>query len=63
VKGGGTLYVPTPAEKAKFKNAAAPVYEWFKGNVPNGPKTFDALAYAATLAEKKIDGGAMMDVK
>ena len=33
VAGGGDLYVPTPQEKAQFKNAASPVYDWFKSNV------------------------------
>ncbi|MEL7117155.1 MAG: TRAP transporter substrate-binding protein DctP, partial [Pseudomonadota bacterium] len=28
--GGGDLYVPTPDEKAAFKDAAAPVFDWFK---------------------------------
>ncbi|MGA1600328.1 MAG: TRAP transporter substrate-binding protein DctP [bacterium] len=30
-KAGGTIYVPTPAEKEAFKAAAAPVYDWYKG--------------------------------
>ena len=28
-KAGGTIYVPTPSEKAAFKTAAAPVYDWY----------------------------------
>ena len=36
VAGGGDLYVPTPAEKAAFKEAASPVYDWFKSNVDGG---------------------------
>ena len=63
VTGGGTLYVPTPEEKAMFKQAAAPVYDWFKANIKEGGKMFDALTAAAAAAEEKIDGGAMMDVK
>ena len=63
VAAGGTLYVPTPEEKAMFKQAAAPVYDWFKANVAEGGKMFDALTTAAAAAEEKIDGGAMMDVK
>ena len=44
VAGGGDLYVPTPAEKAAFKEAAAaPVYDWFKANVDGGTEAFDAL--------------------
>lgn len=60
---GGDLYVPTVAEKAAFKEAAAPVYEWFKGNIANGEVAFTALTDAAAGAEAKIDGGAMMDIK
>ncbi len=63
VDGGGTLYVPTPEEKAMFKTKAAPVYDWFKANVANGPKIFDAITVAAAAAEKKIDGAVMADIK
>ncbi len=28
-KAGGTIYVQTPSEKAAFKTAAAPVYDWY----------------------------------
>jgi len=28
-KAGGTIYVPTPSEKAAFKAAAVPVYDWY----------------------------------
>lgn len=60
---GGDLYVPTPEEKAAFKEAAAPVYEWFKANIDNGDAAFTALTDAAAGAEAKIDGNAAMDVK
>ncbi|MGB1829842.1 MAG: TRAP transporter substrate-binding protein DctP, partial [Paracoccaceae bacterium] len=40
VAGGGDLYVPTPEEKAAFKEAAAPVYDWFKANVDGGEQAF-----------------------
>lgn len=63
VAGGGDLYVPTPAEKAAFKEAASPVFDWFKENVRGGPDVFDALATAAAAAEEKINGSAMMDIK
>ena len=54
VAGGGDLYVPTPAEKAAFKDAAAPVYDWFKKNVDGGPKIFDALTSAVAATEKSL---------
>jgi TRAP-type C4-dicarboxylate transport system substrate-binding protein len=63
VAGGGDLYVPSPSEKAAFKEAAAPVYDWFKSNVKGGEKIFDALTSAVSEAEAKIDGAAMMDLK
>lgn len=63
VAGGGDLYVPTPEEKAAFKEAAAPVYDWFKSNVQDGEKIFDALTSAVAVAEEEINGERMMDMK
>lgn len=63
VAGGGNLYVPTPEEKAMFREAAAPVFDWFKENIREGETFYQALVDAAAAAEEKIDGGAMMDVK
>ena len=63
VAGGGDLYVPSPEEKAMFKEAAAPVYDWFKSNIKGGPEVFDALVTAVAAAEEKINSGAMMDIK
>jgi len=40
---GGTIYVPTPEQKAQFQTAAEPVYTWFKGNVKDGQKWYDLL--------------------
>ncbi|MDA5558015.1 TRAP transporter substrate-binding protein [Shimia sp. MMG029] len=62
VAGGGDLYVPTPAEKAAFKEAAAPVYDWFKGNVKGGEEIFDALASAVADAEADIEAGMASDL-
>ena len=55
VAGGGDLYVPTPAEKAAFKEAAAPVYDWFKSNVDGGTAAFDALVASVADAEADIN--------
>ena len=55
VTGGGTLYVPTPEQKAAFKAAAAPVYDWFKSNVDGGEEVFDAMVAAAEEAAARID--------
>ena len=62
VAGGGDLYVPTPAEKAAFKTAAAPVYDWFKANVKGGPEVFDALTSAVAAAEKDINAANAKDL-
>ncbi len=54
VSGGGTIYVPNPEEKQMFKEAASPVYVWFKENVEGGEEVFDALVAAAADAEAEI---------
>ena len=63
VAGGGDLYVPTPEQKAAFKSAAAPVYDWFKANVKGGPEAFDALTGAVAAAEADINAGAAKDIQ
>ena len=62
VAGGGTLYVPTPAEKAQFREAAAPVYDWFKANIKGGSEIFDALVGAVAEAEADIEAGMASDL-
>ena len=51
---GGEIYVPTADEKAAFKAAVAPVFDWFKANVKNGPEVLDAFMAASSAAEAKI---------
>ena len=62
VAGGGSLYVPTPEQKASFKKAATPVYKWFKSNVKNGTVVFNALTYAVSKAEADISVGMSQDL-
>ena len=62
VAGGGDLYVPTPEEKAAFKSAAAPVYDWFKANVDGGEEVFDALTSAVAAAEAELNSGRASDI-
>ena len=62
VAGGGDLYVPTPDEKAQFREAAAPVYDWFKSNIQGGPEVFDALTSAVAEVEADLAEGAMKDL-
>ncbi len=62
VAGGGDLYVPTPAEKAQFREAAAPVYDWFKQNIDGGEEIFDALVAAVAEAEADLEAGTAQDI-
>jgi len=62
VAGGGDLYVPSPEEKAAFKDAAAPVYDWFKANVDGGEAVFDALTSAVADSEADINAARQADV-
>jgi TRAP-type C4-dicarboxylate transport system substrate-binding protein len=62
VAGGGDLYVPTPAEKAAFKDAAAPVYDWFKGNVTRGEDVLAALTDAVAAAEADVNAARAADL-
>jgi len=62
VAGGGDLYVPTPEEKAAFKSAAAPVYDWFKANVDGGEEVFGALTSAVAAAEAELNSGRASDI-
>jgi TRAP-type C4-dicarboxylate transport system substrate-binding protein len=62
VADGGDLYVPTPDEKAAFKAAASPVYEWFTANVEGGPEVFDALNAAVASAEAEIGAARAKDL-
>jgi len=63
VAGGGDLYVPTPAEKAAFKEAAAPVFDWFRDNVNRGGEILDALNAAVAEAETEIGAAREADMK
>jgi len=62
-KAGGDLYVPTPMEKAQFKESAEPVYAWFKDNIKDGDKWFDLLSKSASTAENKIAKDYALDLK
>ncbi len=62
VAGGGDLYVPTPDEKAAFKDAASPVYDWFKSNVTRGDEIFTALTDAVAAAEADVNASRAADL-
>ncbi|MCY4034658.1 MAG: TRAP transporter substrate-binding protein DctP [Hyphomicrobiales bacterium] len=63
VAGGGDLYVPTPEEKEAFKEAASPVYDWFKSNIDGGEEVFDAFTSAIAEAEDNVNGGRDRDIE
>jgi len=52
---GGDLYVPSPDEKAAFRDAAAPVYDWFAANVEGGAEILTALQNAVAEVEAALD--------
>lgn len=60
---GGELYVPSPEEKALFKEAANPVYDWFKTSIKDGDKWFTELSTAASASEKSIADAYAADLK
>ncbi|MEO0358050.1 MAG: C4-dicarboxylate ABC transporter substrate-binding protein, partial [Pseudomonadota bacterium] len=62
VAGGGTLYVPTPEEKAMFAEAAAPVQDWFRANVDGGDRILDALIAGVAEAEAELSAGRDADL-
>ncbi|NNK79352.1 MAG: TRAP transporter substrate-binding protein DctP [Litoreibacter sp.] len=63
VADGGDLYVPTPAEKAAFKEAATPVYDWFQSNVDGGGEIFTALVDAVAEAEAELEASRAADIR
>ncbi|MEM1360629.1 MAG: TRAP transporter substrate-binding protein DctP [Pseudomonadota bacterium] len=63
VAGGGDLYVLTPEQKEAFKEAAAPVYDWFQSNVTRGEEIFTALTDAVAVAEAEINEGRDKDIQ
>ncbi|MGO4853421.1 TRAP transporter substrate-binding protein [Phaeovulum sp. W22_SRMD_FR3] len=59
---GGEVYVPTAEEKAAFKEAATPVFDWFKGNVTGGAEVFDQFTAAITKAQAEVDAERAADL-
>jgi len=60
---GGDLYVPTPEQKEAFREAAAPVYEWFNENVDGGEEVLAALVASVAEAEAKIEATRAVDME
>lgn len=59
---GGDLYVPTPDQKAAFKEGAAPVFDWFKANVGRGDEILTALTDAVAKAEAEVGASRTADL-
>lgn len=59
---GGEIYVPSDAEKAAFKDAADPAFDWFRNNVPNGPTVLDSFMAHAAAAEERIAAARAADM-
>jgi TRAP-type C4-dicarboxylate transport system substrate-binding protein len=62
VAGGGDLYVPTPDQKAAFRDAATPVFTWFEGNVEGGEAILGALRSAVEEAEASVGSSRSADL-
>ena len=59
---GGEVYVPTPEEKEAFRQAAEPVFDWFRNNVDSGEEIFTAFEEAVAQAQEKIESERAADL-
>ncbi len=60
---GGDLYVPSPEEKQAFKDAAAPVFEWFKSSVDGGAEIYAVMTSAVETAQQQVDEARTADIE
>ncbi|MBU2511295.1 DctP family TRAP transporter solute-binding subunit [bacterium] len=60
-KSGGTIYVPTAAEKKMFQDAVAPMRKWFTDKY--GTKALDQLNDHIKACERQIDAAYAIDTK
>jgi TRAP-type transport system periplasmic protein len=60
---GGDIYVPTSDEKAAFKSAAAPVFEWFKTSVTGGTEVLENFTAAVATAQGIVDAERAQELK
>jgi len=59
---GGEIYVPTDAEKAAFKDAAAPAFDWFRTNVKMGGEVLDSFMKHTAAAQERVDAARAADL-
>ena len=62
-KDGGDVYVPSAEEKAAFNTAAAPVYDWFTGNVSGGEAILASFREAVAKAEGELTEERARDIQ
>ena len=62
-KDGGDVYVPSAEEKAAFNAAAAPVYDWFTGNVSGGEAILASFREAVAKAEGELTEERARDIQ
>ena len=62
-KDGGDVYVPSAEEKAAFNTAAAPVYDWFTGNVSGGEAILASVREAVAKAEGELTEERARDIQ
>lgn len=55
LEAGGTIYAPTPEEKATFQAAKPVIKDWFVNNVEDGQLWYDKLDAAVKQAEAEVD--------
>lgn len=60
---GGEIYVPTEEQKAQFKDAADPAFDWFRDNVPHGPEVLDSFMAHAAAANEAIEAARQADME
>lgn len=59
---GGEIYVPTDEQRAAFRDAADPAFDWFRANVPHGPEVLDSFMAHAAAAEEAIENARQADM-
>lgn len=62
VEAGGEIYVPSAEEKAAFKDAVAPVFDWFRENVDGGAEVLDLLTASVAEAEAAVEAERAADL-
>ena len=55
LEAGGEIYVPSDEEKASFRQAVEPVFEWFQSSVPGGADIFSSFTAAVERAQTDVD--------